>query len=489
MNSIRISKTIQNGNRIDYDYEVKGEWEKYFCMEIPFFAQYSQNIESVPQSIAVLPLIGNVIVMAALFDAVIYVDEIDQDFYDCVGEFIEGYQKLSPQLHFKKSGLIEAQRVISNTSRNTGEKNMLFFSGGADAWSSLLTHLQEKPVLVSIWGADLSFENEDGWKNAYGACRKVAEQYDLESIAIQSSLRRFTYNEVLDRFSFDAVNDNWWSAFHHSVGMMCLAAPVATAAVKNLYFASTYSAKDKKSWGSYVTASDPLIDNHVRFGGCQIVHDGYEFSRHDKIQRICSYFKDKPQKPYLRVCFSSAEGANCGRCEKCANTIMSILLSGEDPAAFGLPYQKEQFPFDFAAGLQEMAREEKYAFLSFYYDIWAAYRKQYSIDQVPDVLKTFYCTDIEMLADFLNVPCNKCKANKDLKVHLENISIGKNWLEQQWKAWMRKAEELESICSQKDEQLQRLQMKVTPIKGQANRLKRVARKLKTVFLKKHDAAS
>lgn len=449
MNSIRIRQVIQKGNRIDYRYEINGDWEKYFDQDIGFWAEYSKNVESVPESIAVLPLVGNVIVMAALFDAVIYVDEIDEDFYHCVDKFIEGYQQLSPGLHFKHDALIHAEKVVNNQLQRDEDRSMLFFSGGVDAWSSLLTHLNEKPALVSIWGADIPFDNSSGWEQVYENVCNVSEKYDLELITIHSTLRRFINENQLNQFSFEAVNDNWWSAFQHSVGMMCLASPIAAQKIDRLLFASTYSAKDKKSWGPYVTASDPLIDDHVRFGGCQVVHDGYEFSRHDKVERICTYFKDSQEKPYLRVCFSSAEGSNCGKCEKCANTIMSILLAGEDPTSFGFPYDQKQLPYYFASGMQEMAREEKYAFLSFYYDIWMAYREKHSIDQVPAVLKAFYSTDLEILADFLSVPCNKCEAKKQL----EDTVV---WLDQQRHAWMRKARELENMCEEKKAWIRKL---------------------------------
>lgn len=483
MNSIIIQQILQHGNRIDYQYEIAGEWEKYFDPNIRFWVSYSQNVESIPKSIAVLPLVGNVIVMASLFDAVIYVDEIDEDFYNCVDKFIEGYQELSPKLHFKRNRLIQAQKVVLNTPQSAEDRGMLFFSGGVDAWSSLLTHLNEKPTLVSIWGADIPFDNRSGWEQVYQNVCEVSEKYDLSLITIHSTLRRFINEAQLNQFSFEAVNDNWWSAFQHSVAMMCLAAPIAACKMKNIYFASTYSAKDKRSWGSYVTASDPLIDDYVRFGGCRVVHDGYEFSRHDKVERICTYFKGAQEKPYLRVCFSSAKGDNCGKCEKCANTVMSILLAGEDPASFGFPYDQEQLPFYFASGMQEMAREEKYAFLSFYYDIWTAYREKTSADQVPDVLKAFYSTDLEVLADFLSVPCNKCEANKETQKRLQTAV---DWLEQQRQAWMKKSGELENMCKEKDAWIQELQTGKDWLEQQHERLTTRVQELEMECAKKEN---
>ena len=231
-------------------------------------------------------------------------------------------------------------------------------------------------------------------------------------LTIRSNFRRSLNDDNVAVYSMELVNDWWWSAFHHSVAMMCLAAPMACGKRKNLYFGSTYSSKDKKEWGSYVTASDPLVDNHVRFCGCQVVHDGYEFSRYDKIRRICEHYDSQEEKPYLRVCYLSNTGKNCGKCEKCASATMAILLAGSDPVDYGLQYDPETLPIYFAAGLQEMARAEKYACLSFYKYVQTAYREKYTIEQVPPVLRAFYDTDLETLADFLFVPNNECIAKE-----------------------------------------------------------------------------
>ena len=412
MNIMRVQEIrCVNQNRLEYSYTIEGEWSKYFEPGNPMWVEYSQPVDQVPDSVAVLPLVGNVIVLASLMDADIYVDEIDRDFYECIEEFIRGYDNIMPDhVHFKHRDIVHANKIVDTPlSQTEQEENLLFFSGGVDATFSLITHLEEKPALVTIWGADIPWDNEESWKQAIGFNQEVADRYDLKMLTACSNFRLALNDDNVNEYSLALVNDWWWHAFHHSVAMMCIAAPLTSGKRKILYFGSTFSSKDEKNWGPYTIASDPQIDNYVRFCGCQVIHDGYAFSRHEKVQRICEYYNCREEKTYLRVCFLSDTGTNCGRCAKCTRTIMDILLSGGDPYDYGFQDWEEDFDIHFAAGLQETARSKrKYNFMSNFKHIQIAYRNKYPIQQVPPVLRAFYEVDLEILADFLHVPNNEC---------------------------------------------------------------------------------
>lgn len=415
MNSMTIHGIRRVGqNRLEYSYDIAGDWSGFFQPDEPMWAEYSVPVAHIPDSIAVLPLVGNVIVLASLMDANIYVDEIDKDFYNCIEDFLRGFDTIMPEhVHFKRKDIVHPKRIVETPPAAEAKKeNLLFFSGGVDATCSLVQHLEEKPALVTVWGADIPWDHEERWNRAIGFNKDVADRNGLKVLTIRSNFRRSLNNDHIDDYSMALVKDWWWSAFHHSVAMMCLAAPLAAGTRSKLYFGSSYSAKDKKEWGSYVLASDPLIDNFVRFCGCQVVHDGYEFSRYDKIKRICEHYSGKKETCTLRVCYLSDSGKNCGTCEKCASTIMSILVAGYSPEDFGFEYDEAALPYHYAAGLQQMAREGKYDFLSLYYDVQTAFREKYSAQEVHPVLRTFYDADLEKLADFLYVPVNELTAKE-----------------------------------------------------------------------------
>ena len=76
------------------------------------------------------------------------------------------------------------------------------------------------------------------------------------------------------------ANDDWWHGFQHGIGLIGHAAPLAYLFnIDNLYIASSYTIKDK---GKVTCASDPTIDNYVKFSDCHVIHDGYEYGRQEK---------------------------------------------------------------------------------------------------------------------------------------------------------------------------------------------------------------
>ena len=114
MNIMRIQKINRVGeNRFEYAYSVEGEWSIYFEASNAMWVEYSKKVSYIPDSIAVLPLIGNVIILASLMNAEIYVDEIDKDFYECTEKFIQGFDNLF------KAVFLNVLYIVSSTSIST----------------------------------------------------------------------------------------------------------------------------------------------------------------------------------------------------------------------------------------------------------------------------------------------------------------------------------------------------------------------------------
>ena len=416
MNTLKIQKIHRIGtNRFEYSCTVEGAWEKYFDLTQPMWAEYNTSVEHVPDSIAVLPLVGNFIVLASLMDAEIHVEEIDREFLEATGKFLRGFDEVMPDhVHFKVDDIIHAQRIVDNPATEGPKKsNLLFFSGGVDATYSLVSHMEEKPALVTIWGADISWNNREGWDRAIRFNKEAADRHGLELLTVRSNFRKCYHNDNIEDFSCNLVGDWWWPSFHHSVAMMCLAAPLANGAREKLYLGSSFTGEIVRKFGHPITASSPAIDNHVAFCNCQVVHDGYEASRCDKVQAICDFYQNQPRKPFLRVCFKSDTGTNCGVCEKCTRTIMPILLAGGNPADYGFQYDADTYPALFAAGLQEMGRNNKTAFLSDYADMQKLLRLKSKAHEVSSSWRLLFEANMETLADFLQVPNNEYLASQN----------------------------------------------------------------------------
>ena len=76
--------------------------------------------------------------------------------------------------------------------------------------------------------------------------------------------------------------------------------------------------------------SHPLTDPLWSVEGTEIIHDGSEARRVDKIQRIA---ENGPALANLRVCFNDMN-VNCGHCLKCVRTMIPLKLLQAGPGPF-----------------------------------------------------------------------------------------------------------------------------------------------------------
>ena len=329
MNSeIKLESIQKKENRVIYQYSVKGEIENYLQKDKEFFVEYEENIEDVPNSILVIPFLCNVLPIVWVTNATLYIQEIDKDFGESISDFKKGYEEMYPTISF--GGNIQYEKVEDN-SYKAQEKSALFFSGGVDAVSSLVTHINEDLFTITVWGADIKIDNLAGWNRVKEGIKE--NSIGKKNTYIKSSFREFLKEQSLTLFIREHVQEQWWHGFQHGIGLIGLSAPLAYIhRLKNVYIASTYTIKDK---GKITCASDPTIDNYVKMASCHVIHDGYEFERQDKIKNICEYRKNTHQNIKLRVCWKVDTGENCSRCEKCIRTMMGIMAEGEDATQYG----------------------------------------------------------------------------------------------------------------------------------------------------------
>lgn len=328
--TIRVSNLHVNHGKLTVHFTLSHHknLRNFFAPEHTFEAEYTHDLGKVPQGILLIPFITNVLPVAWLLNAKLIVPELDKEFYHSIAAFKEGYKNMAPMLKFK--GKVEAERLIDYSykpSRRAGT----FFSGGVDAYCTLLRHLQERPSLLTILGADIKENDTTGWETACLQSVKTARLYGLpEPEFVRSNFRTFL-NEGYGDYLVAASNDGYWHGFQHGIGLIGLAAPLAYIQRWNMcYIASSFTKHDH-----VICASSPSIDNHVRLSTTAVCHDGYELSRQQKLQYIARSAHDSGYYPKLRVCWKSDGGQNCGLCEKCIRTIYGLLAEGEDPRNYG----------------------------------------------------------------------------------------------------------------------------------------------------------
>ena len=391
-NVIVIDDPILDKNRIIYHYTVSGLWEEVFNATRKIEIQYSINMSSLPKGIAIIPFLANVLPMAWIYNAEIIIRACDKTFYDSIPEFKKGYQNMYPMMTF--NGKLTVEKLEKNHNTTAKSQSGAFFSGGVDAFNTLVCHEKEKPILLTLWGADIKLKDEKGWKNVLTHLQKVSQQFGIDYVTIKSEFRIFQNEGILTR-AVNKSGDGWGRGFQHGIGIICHAAPVAWAlGLSTIYFASSFTAADR---GKVTCASDPTIDNFVRFGETRIIHDGYQFTRQMKVHNITQFAEKNDMQILLRVCWESAGGSNCCQCEKCWRTILAIYAEKQDPHAYGFEYTDKQL--DALAKKMRYSSDGMFGELR-YNPIQQAMHNNCKEYDLPNEIRWFYDADLHHLGEF-----------------------------------------------------------------------------------------
>lgn len=330
MEEIVLKHIDKSGCTITYDFSVSDGLIGFFSGK-PFLIEYSEEIGAVPDAIAAIPFVSNVLPIIWLTDSALVIQDLDKSFYNCIPDLKTGYETMFPETAFR--GTIKVTNLVSCDRPSTG-KCAMFYSGGLDSVQTLVSHLDEKPDLISIWGSDIRYENAEGWSLVHTAIEEASRKFNLPDIVIHSTFREFDNEGILDRQFHSQLKDGWWHGVKHGIGLLGHVAPYAYLhGLSTMYIASTNCPAD----GPVRCASNPLTDNHVRFANCKAVHDGFEFSRQDKVHNVAEFVRKTGNPISLHVCWESQNGNNCCRCEKCYRTMAGLLAEGEDPADYGFP--------------------------------------------------------------------------------------------------------------------------------------------------------
>lgn len=320
LHSIRLDDTKQ---KIIYDYECSAEISHYFKEK--FYAEYDVNLEGVPEGILVIPLLANIVPMAWFIGFDIYLNEVDQVFLNSLDSIKLVFAKKFETIDQKTSQII-VKNKFSYPIQHT--KNAMLFSGGVDAYATYFRNVNPDLELITIQGADIAVNDIKQWTSA----QKNNENEPL----LKVHAKRYICSNLRDFYSFDVdslvVGATWWGTVQHGLALNGLVAPLAfKCGYKQLFIASSYTDYIQIFW-----ASMPDIDNSIAWSGTQVVHDGYELKRIDKIGLIVNHTRQLEKKNNLRVCYSELnKGLNCSKCEKCYRTMLGISLFNANPNDYG----------------------------------------------------------------------------------------------------------------------------------------------------------
>jgi hypothetical protein len=180
-----------------------------------------------------------------------------------------------------------------------------FFSGGVDSTYTALQHRAELAQLVFVHGFDTHRDQEALRAEISQRLGKAASTLGIPLVEISTTLR-----ELSDGFV------GW--TFYHGAALAGIA-HMLDSSISLVPATHTYA--DFFEWGSH-----PLLDPLWSSSSVHVEHDGANVSRTEKIRTIV---RDGQALGWLRVCYRNPDQAyNCGRCEKCVRTMLSLHALG-----------------------------------------------------------------------------------------------------------------------------------------------------------------
>lgn len=182
----------------------------------------------------------------------------------------------------------------------------VFFSGGVDSFHALL-HEQQRgaapDALIFVEGFDIDHRDEEKLTVCRAAMQAICATHGIRLLRVRTNLRRLPF--------FRGTN---WEMTH---GLAMAGIAHLLQDYGHIGIASSYQWNLGVPYGSRWDL-DPLFSSL----GKRFSHIAGTISRHDKIAAISD---DPLVRNHLRVCWqgNSAHG-NCGECEKCLRTSLSL---------------------------------------------------------------------------------------------------------------------------------------------------------------------
>lgn len=198
-----------------------------------------------------------------------------------------------------------------------------FFSGGVDSFYTLLKFLGPESLpaplthMFFMRGLEKPLDFLRGVEASEALVQQIAAAAGVQCIVGESNLRTH----------FDAD----WLYLYCGSGLAATALGLA-GGFSHVCIPSTHSYRNP-----VVIGTTPLVDERFSNERVQIVHDGSELGRPDKLARILEWDRDLVLT-HLRVCVMNFGGVhNCCACHKCVRTMVALR-------ALGLLEQAPTFP-------------------------------------------------------------------------------------------------------------------------------------------------
>jgi len=327
MENLILDKVIVKGNVVEYPFKAADSIKKYFTKD-RITIEYDCDMSSVNESILSIPFVSGMAGLMWLADIELWVNDLDETFYQSFARIKRAYQEMHSDLPLK--GELVPCRFIRNYTEDTG-RSLLLFGGGIDCQSSFIRHEESITDVLNIYGwlKDMGEDNVvDRHDDEF--TRKFCSVAGKTPRHIRSDFFTVLNQAQIDKDFQKKAHANYWYGFLHSMAFISMAIPMAYAkSLSQIIIASSFRKGIQGYCASFITTDSQFCwaENGTT------LHDGFELIRLEKVRLLVEYQKHTGKTLPLHVC--SFKDHECCICDKCFRSVVQIVAEGGDPRDFG----------------------------------------------------------------------------------------------------------------------------------------------------------
>jgi hypothetical protein len=184
----------------------------------------------------------------------------------------------------------------------------VFFSGGVDSFYSLLLEGEAFSHLIFVHGFDIPIEDEVRFGAFEPALHRIARECGVTPVIVRTNLRSHHLTRGMD-----------WERGHGLA--LASVAHLLSDQIGVAVIPSSYTYGNFHPWGTSWHTDHLFSSSRVR-----LQHADASVWRADKLAAIADH---RLVQQHLRVCSENRRATgNCGYCEKCVRTMISLELAG-----------------------------------------------------------------------------------------------------------------------------------------------------------------
>jgi hypothetical protein len=223
----------------------------------------------------------------------------------------------------QRSFAIEEDGVLSEPLHSRRRSNGVFFSGGIDSFTALrlnrLLYAESHPRSFNEGILVYGLEQDD--PGVFEIVRR-----SLEEAARETGLRLLTvYTNIYLQFRAEDEISRF-ALWKYKMGGAALAAVghALSARLSGVTIAATHDLTNLEPWGSH-----PMLDHYYGSTDMLVRQAAFSLTRPERTRIVADW---QPALRHLRVCNKYRTYApghlNCGECEKCLRTMLTLLSLG-----------------------------------------------------------------------------------------------------------------------------------------------------------------